>query len=74
VNKLRDKKVLTSFGDHVRKLRKSKNLSLEKLAFEAEIELSQIYRLEKGIINSTLSTLIAISKALGISLKELMDF
>lgn len=58
----------------MRKLRKSKNLSLEKLAFEAEIELSQIYRLEKGIINSTLSTLIAISKALGISLKELMDF
>jgi transcriptional regulator with XRE-family HTH domain len=74
VNKLRDKKVLIAFGNHLRQLRMSKKLSLENLAYEAEMELSQVYRIEKGIINPTLSTLSALAKALNMSLKELLDF
>jgi transcriptional regulator with XRE-family HTH domain len=74
VNKLRDKKVLIAFGNHLRQLSMSKKLSLENLAYEAEMELSQVYRIEKGIINPTLSTLSALAKALNMSLKELLDF
>jgi len=74
VNKLRDKKLLIAFGNHLREIRKSKELSLEDLCYEAEMELSQIYRIEKGKVNPTLSTLAALAKALDISLKELLDF
>lgn len=74
VNNLRDKKVLIAFGNHLRKLRQERNFSLENLAFEAEMEISQIYRIEKGIVNPTLSTLSALATALNISLKDLMDF
>jgi len=74
VNNLRDKKILISFGNHLRRIRKANNLSLENLAFEAEIEISQVYRIEKGITNPTLSTLSVLARALNISLKDLMDF
>lgn len=74
MNKLRDKKILIAFGQRLRKIRQERSLSLESLAYEAEMELSQIYRIEKGKINPTLTTLNAIAKALNINLKELLDF
>ncbi len=74
MNKIRDKKLLISFGNHLRNLRKQSNLSLEALANEADVEISQIYRIEKGLINPTLSTLKILANALNISLPELMDF
>lgn len=74
MNKLRDKKLLLKFGDHLRALRNKNNLSLEALAIEADVEISQIYRIEKGLINPTLSTLNTLAKALNTPLKELMNF
>jgi len=71
---VRDEKLLISFGNHLAKTRKSKGLSQEKLAFTASVSLSQISRLERGLINPTLSTLFALSKGLDIPLKELTDF
>jgi transcriptional regulator with XRE-family HTH domain len=47
---------------------------LESLAFEADVEISQIFRIEKGVINPTLTSLSAIAKALNIPLKDLTDF
>lgn len=74
MNYLRDNKILIAFGNNVRKLRNAKKLSLEALAFEADVELSQIYRLEKGKINPTLTTILAIAKALDIEPAELFKF
>lgn len=71
---VRDDKLLFTFGRHFAALRKSKGLSQEKLANSADVSLSQISRIERGIINPTLSTLSALSKALGIPLKELLSF
>ncbi len=62
---------LEAFGQNLRRLRKEKKLSMEALANLAEIELSQIYRIETGKINPKLTTLLKIVKALGISLKEI---
>ena len=50
----------------------SKRITLEQLAFEADIELSQVHRVEIGKINPTLTTLIALAKGLGITLAELV--
>lgn len=74
MNNLRDKKVLTAFGNNLRKLRQAKKLSMEELSYEVDVDLSQIYRIEKGMVNPTLSTLNAIAKALDITLKDLFDY
>lgn len=44
---------------------------MEALANLAEIELSQVFRIETGKINPKLITILTIAKALGISPKEL---
>ena len=72
MNNLRNQETLTKFGDRLKTLRVTKGLTLEQLAFEADVELSQVHRVEKGKINPTLTTLIALSKGLGISLAELV--
>ena len=74
MNNLRDKKLLIAFGLNLRKIRKNNKLTLEELAFEADIELSQVYRIEKGLVNPTLSTLNTLAKALKINLSELLNF
>ncbi|WP_199117178.1 helix-turn-helix domain-containing protein [Pedobacter sp. ASV28] len=65
-----DIKQLEAFGSNLRAIRKEKQLTMEALANLAEIELSQIYRIETGKINPKLTTLIKIANALGISPRE----
>ncbi|MBN8682046.1 MAG: helix-turn-helix transcriptional regulator [Chitinophagales bacterium] len=65
---------MKAFGKHLRSLRLAKGLSQEQLAWKADIELSQISRIERGIINTSLSQLLVIAAALEIPLKELCDF
>jgi len=72
MNNLRDKSTLENFGARVKELRLKKGMTLEQLAFEADIELSQVHRVEKGKINPTLTTLMALAKGLDITLAELM--
>ncbi len=72
MNNLRDQEVLIEFGNKLKDLRTSKGLTLQQLAFEAEMEISQVHRVEKGKINPTLTTLNALAKGLGISLGELI--
>jgi transcriptional regulator with XRE-family HTH domain len=74
VNKTRNSQYIIAFGKHVRTIRKSKNLSMEKLALAAGIEYSQIFDIEHGKINPTISTIHLIAKALDVHEKELFDF
>ena len=73
MNKLRNKEQLIKFGDRVKMLRTSKNLTLEALAFAIEVEISQIHRIEKGKINPTYTTLIALAEGLEISISDLVN-
>jgi transcriptional regulator with XRE-family HTH domain len=72
MNNLRDQEVLIEFGNKLKDLRTLKGLTLQQLAFEAEMEISQVHRVEKGKINPTLTTLNALAKGLGITLTELI--
>lgn len=72
MNNLRNQETLIKFGDRLKTLRTQKGFTLEQLAFEADIELSQVHRVEKGKINPTLTTLIALAKGLGVSLADLV--
>jgi transcriptional regulator with XRE-family HTH domain len=69
-----DEKILKRFGKHLEKIRISKSLSLRRLADNADVDFSQIHRIEKGKTNPSLTMLIALSEGLGITLQELIDF
>ncbi|MCC6458936.1 MAG: helix-turn-helix transcriptional regulator [Saprospiraceae bacterium] len=51
-----------------------KHLSQEELAWKADLELSQISRIERGIINTSVSQLFSIATALEVQVKELFEF
>jgi transcriptional regulator with XRE-family HTH domain len=74
VNKLRDKKLLARFGKHLKKMWAEANLSQEELANASDMEISQVYRIENGLVNPTLTILKALSNGLNIALAELMHF
>ncbi len=70
----RDIQGIEAFAARLREIRKAKGLSQEQLAFQADVELSQISRIERGIINTSLSQIFQIARALDIHPKELFDF
>ena len=72
MNNLRNEKLLVKFGLHVRKLREAKAMSQDDLAYATDMEKSQIYRIEKGKVNATISTLEALAKGLETSISELL--
>jgi len=59
------------FGKVLRRLRKSKGVSQETLAFESGLARSYISLLELGQRSPTLDTLFSLCNALGISLIDL---
>jgi len=61
------------FGQNLRAIRKSKNLSMEQLANLAELEPVQIHRIETGKTNPKLSTIYVLAKALEVSPKVLFN-
>ncbi|MFA6082766.1 helix-turn-helix domain-containing protein [Mucilaginibacter sp.] len=65
---------LIKFGIHLQSLRKSKGLSLRKLAAKCNIDHADIQQYEKGAINMSFNSLIELSIGLEIPLKDLMDF
>lgn len=70
----RDKDAIKRFGDNLRRLRLSKGLSQQQLELKADISKNQIGNIERGEVNITLISILAISKALEISPKELFDY
>ena len=65
---------LKAFGEHLRKLRESKGLSQEELAYRAQIAYSSINKIENGKLNSTISTLFDLAKGLQVEKHELLTF
>lgn len=67
-----DKKLLLiQFGENLRKLRQEKGFTQEALANELNVEVSQISRIERGVINTSVTTVYEISRVLRISISEL---
>jgi len=69
-----DEKGLKAFALQLKKVRKRKNFTQEKLAYESGLALSQIARIETAKTNPTLSTIFIIARTLDVDLKELFDF
>ena len=65
------KNIVLKLGANIRMRRVEKNYSMEKLALESDMEYSQIRRIEKGIINTTVFQINRISKTLQIPMVEI---
>lgn len=65
---------IINLGVHIRQLREKKNMSQQDLANDCTIPKSQIARIERAKINTTVRTLIKIANALEIEPKELLNF
>ncbi|HET6243582.1 MAG: helix-turn-helix transcriptional regulator [Bacteroidetes bacterium] len=74
MNTTRNKEYIIAFGEQIRKLRKEKSMSMEKLAEQADIEYSQIAKIEKGKINTTISTVFNLANALQLPVEDLFKF
>ncbi len=70
----RNELFLKAFRSHLKELRKQLKFSQEKLAYESDIELRQIGGIERGEINTGLSTIVLVAETLKIDVKELFDF
>ena len=68
------KEILIQFGNNLRNARVEKGYSQEKLANEIGVEISQISRIERGVINTSVTTIFHISRALNISPGQLFVF
>lgn len=65
---------LKAFGKRVQELREGKQLSLRQLAQNCEIDYSDIGKIEKGLRNIQMSTILELSKGLDITPQELFNF
>jgi len=72
VNK-REAEILKLVGLNIRKAREIKGLSQFQLSVDAEIPKSQVGRIERAEINTTLATLSKIANALGINFLDLFE-
>ncbi|MFP5470795.1 MAG: helix-turn-helix domain-containing protein [Bacteroidia bacterium] len=70
----RNSEDLIAFGQRLKSIRESKHISQEALAFDADISISQISRIERGVINTSVSQIISICRTLDIHPKELFAF
>lgn len=68
------KKIRKGFGQKVRQIRKFQKISQAQLAFESGLSREQISRIENGIKNVSMETLVSLSFGFNIPLKELCDF
>lgn len=65
---------ISRLGIHIRQIRVKKNISQQSLADDCGIPKTQIGRIERAEINTTIRTIIKISNALDIEPKHLLDF
>jgi len=70
---LRDSVAIKTLAYNVRKYRMEKDLSMRTLANIMEVEYSQISRIERGVINTSVSVIFAIAKALEIKPSQLLE-
>jgi transcriptional regulator with XRE-family HTH domain len=74
VNKNRNIEYINAFSQNLRRIRQKKNFTMLELAFEADVEYSQIAKIERGISNPTISTVYILAKALNVKVVDLFKF
>jgi transcriptional regulator with XRE-family HTH domain len=71
--KAKDNKFSKTISERLQAYRKERNMTLEELAYESEMELTQVHRILSGAHDHRISTLARICEALDVSLSELFE-
>lgn len=74
MNNPKDEKWLKALGQHIKSYREKKELSLRKLADMADIDFGQLYKIEKGETNPSVSIIKSIADALGVKMGKMFEF
>jgi transcriptional regulator with XRE-family HTH domain len=74
VRKKVDTNFLLMFGKNLKKIRESKNITQAQLAIDCDCDVSVISRIERGVVNTSLSNLKLLANALNTEMKELFEF
>lgn len=70
---MNEREEFLKLGLKIKELRVLKGFTQLQLATDIGIEKTNLSRIERGMTNPTYSTLLIISRGLGISVKELVD-
>lgn len=70
---LSDKDLFELVGIRIRNIRKSQGVSQQILAYEVDMEKTNISRIEAGRTNVTIKNLYKIAQALGVTMKDIAD-
>lgn len=62
------------FGKHIRLLRKTRNLSIEEIAYKANIDAQNLRKYELGKQEMKIGMLKRVADAFGFSVSEITDF
>jgi transcriptional regulator with XRE-family HTH domain len=73
VTHLRNQKFVILVGKRVQQLRMLHQKTQEDVAFEIGIEITQLSRIENGKVNTSISHICEIAKAIGVAPKEIFD-
>lgn len=70
----RNNQFLKAFGLHLQKVRSLQGFSQAQLAADCNMEISQISRIERGLLNTGISQIHIISESLGVESSVLFNF
>ena len=65
-----DEILLKKIGKKIQEIRFAKNLTQKDIAFTLDVEISQITRIERGKINTSILNILKIIDAIGISKED----
>ena len=65
---------LKKLGNHIKKLRKERKLTISALCYKNGLEPSTISRIEKGLVEPKYLTLLNIANAFKLTLSEFLNF
>jgi len=65
--------IAMAIGRRIRDMRLQRNMSMEYLALESGMDYSQLSRIERGKINTSVYHLYLIAQVLGVHLQEMFD-
>ena len=68
---IRHTEFLKLFGENLRRIRLEKNLSQDEIAFNTQLSTNQVGRIERGEINTGISTVFEIATFLEIPIEDL---
>jgi transcriptional regulator with XRE-family HTH domain len=70
---VREDRAIKKLGKKIREIRIQQKISQAQLAFEANIPTMQVSRIERGEVNTSISSIIRIAKVLDVKVKDLFD-